>query len=256
MVCIYDSGVGGLTALRALRRLRPDLSVAYYGDTARVPYGTRPPGVIARYAANAFRFIETLAPEAVLIACGTVSTVALPRLSPPPFPVLGVAEAGIEQAVRGGYSRIAVLGTAATIDSGVFAAGIADRLPHARIRSLACPLFVTLAECGYTDREDPLACLGAKRCLSPLYPFDPEAILLGCTHFPLLSGVIAELFPRAVLIDCGAEAAEKLAGSLPPTGRTGEVHFYVSNSAAHFCRSARTVYGEIRADQITELREE
>lgn len=244
MVCIYDSGVGGLTALRALRAAAPLTDVVYLGDTARVPYGTKDRETVCRYAAAALDYLASLSPEAILVACGTVSAVALPRLAGRyPMPVLGVADAGVREALRlspGG--RIAVLGTEATVRSGYFEEAIRAARPSATVRSVACPLFVALAEAAMVAPDDPIPALVAERTLSPLIGFSPEAIVLGCTHFPWLSPQISRLFPGARLVDCGEAAVSALLAHLP-CGGSGSTRLLVTEGRESFLRTAHRMAG-------------
>lgn len=244
MVCIYDSGVGGLSSLVALRRAAPNADIVYLGDTARVPYGTKDGVTVRRYAAEALDLLADLCPEAILVACGTVSTVALPALVHRyPVRVLGIVEAGIAAALSSGPHRIAVLGTEATVRSGTFAARLSALAPSAEVRSLACPLFVALAEAGMVDGADAIPRLVVERTLAPLFDFSPEVILLACTHFPWLSCHIARLFPGARLVDCGAAAVELLVPTL--RGReTGDCRFLVTDGADAFLRTYRRITGD------------
>lgn len=256
MVCVYDSGVGGLTALCALRRLSPRSHILYLGDTARVPYGTKGEATVCRYARTALSYLAAYRPSAVLVACGTVSTVVLPTLPAGayPFPVVGVAEAGVRAAVAAAPGgRVAVLGTEATVRSGYFERRLCRELPGASVLSVACPLFVTLAECGYTDATDPLPALAAERLLAPLIPHRPEAIVLGCTHFPWLSPHIARLFPSAALIDCGAAAARELAPLLDGEDGGGRTEYLVTDRADRFLHAASRMVGMLPRDTVREV---
>jgi glutamate racemase len=255
MVCVYDSGVGGLTALRALRRAVPECDVVYFGDTARVPYGVRDDATVSRYAREVLDYLSALSPSAVLVACGTVSTVFLPKARGLyPFPIFGVAEAGVRAAVAAAPSgRIAVLGTEATVRSGYFGREITARLPHAALTQLACPLFVALAEGGYTAPCDPIARVAVETLLAPLLPKDPEAILLGCTHFPWLASHIAHLFPRATLIDPSAEAVAELAPLLADEVGTGKTEYLVTDGATSFLRAAHRMTGTGVGEAVREV---
>lgn len=255
MVCIYDSGVGGLTALAALRRVAPDCDVLYLGDTARVPYGTRDASTVCRYAGEALSYLSAFSPTAVLVACGTVSSVFLPHAVGYPFPVTGIVEAGIRAAISAAPSgHIAVLGTEATVRSGVFDEGIRSRLPHAAVTSLACPLFVALAECGITDPADPLAALAVSRVLSPLCGTEPEVILLACTHFPWLAPHIARLFPASRLVDCGAAAVRELSSALSAERGTGRTEYHVTDGREAFLRAAQRMTGVQIGDAVHVVR--
>ena len=255
MVCVYDSGVGGLTALRALRRAAPLCDVLYFGDTARVPYGVRDAATVSRYAREVIGYLAALAPSAVLVACGTVSTVFLPTAEGSyPFPLFGVAEPGIRAAVAAApQGRIAVLGTEATVRSGYFAARLRALLPHAAVTSMACPLFVALAEGGHTAPDDPIARVAVETILAPLLPKEPEAILLGCTHFPWLSTQIARLFPRATLIDPGAAAVAELAPLLLAEEGEGRTEYLVTDGAESFLRAAHRMTGVLVGETVREV---
>ena len=258
MVCVYDSGVGGLTALAALRRVAPACDVIYFGDTARVPYGVRDPATVCRYTREVLGYLSAYSPAAVLVACGTVSTVVLPTWRGCcSFPVLGVAEAGVRAAAASSPKRVAVLGTEATVRSGYFAELLRTALPQAEVTSLACPLFVALAEAGYTSPDDPIARVAVETILSPLLLHPPEAILLGCTHFPWLSVHIARLFPEATLVDCGAAAVRELAPLLACEVGEGRTEYLVTDGVDAFRRAAyrvtgASVGGEIRMVKLPE----
>lgn len=254
MVCVYDSGVGGLSTLASLRSLAPSLDILYLGDTARVPYGTRSAAAICRFADAALSYLAAYSPRAVLCACGTVSTVYLPHGRVHPFPVLGVADAAIEAALSAAPSgRIAVLGTAATVRSAYFADGIRARNAGAMVKSLACPLFVSLAECGMVDPRDPIPALVAERLLAPLADFSAEAVILGCTHFPWLAPHIARVMPGATLIDCGACAARSLLRILGGEEGEGRTEYLVTADACGFAEVAERMTGKPPNGRITEI---
>ena len=244
-----------MTALAALRRFCPLCDVAYFGDTAHLPYGSRSEGTIMHYATAAVSTLAALSPEAVLVACGTVSTVCLPKLAEGyRFPVFGIAEAGTAAALAAApHGRIAVLGTEATIRTGVFSRMILARRPDAVLTCLACPMFVFLAESGMNRPDDPIARLAVARTLAPLLSNPPEAILLGCTHFPWLSSLISPLFPDAALIDCGAAAARALSLRLRFPAGQGKTCFYITDSAAAFQRAARAVSGRVPEGEFFEV---
>ncbi len=253
MLAVYDSGVGGLTALAALRAAAPQADVLYLGDTARVPYGTHSASTVCRYAREVLAYLSAFSPEAVLVACGTVSSVFLPTAGAYPFPLYGIVEAGARAAAAlAPTGRIAVLATEATVRSGVFAARLAALAPRARVTSLACPLFVALAECGIIGRDDELPHRAAARLLAPLSAFSPEVILLGCTHFPWLIPHIAPLFPRATLVDCGAAAARLLAGT-PLQKGNGRVEYHVTDGRASFLRAVHRITGASVSDTVREV---
>ena len=189
---VFDSGVGGLTVVRALRAALPGEDIVYLGDTARVPYGNKSPRTVERYALTCQRFLLSRDVKLVLIACNTASANALPALTvASPVPVIGAVEPGASTALaatRNGH--VGVIGTLGTIRSGAYAATIRARNPEAVLTALACPLLVPLAEEGWTD--DDVAVLVARRYLEQLFAMDREidTLVLGCTHYPLLKDVI------------------------------------------------------------------
>lgn len=203
---LFDSGVGGLTVLRTLTRRLPHEHTLYLGDTARVPYGTRSREVVTRYALMSGRFLAAQGIKALVVACNTVSAHSLPALVEAlPIPVIGVIEPGAQAAAartRGG--TIAVLGTPATIASGAYQAALRRVAPLSPVVARACPLFVPLAEEGWTDGEVPR--LVAERYLGDLRRSGADTVLLGCTHYPLLAGPIAEVMGREVAVVDSAEA--------------------------------------------------
>ena len=192
---VFDSGVGGLTVVRALRRALPGEDIVYLGDTARVPYGSKSARTVERYSITCQRFLLDREVKLVLIACNTASATALPALAAAsPVPVIGAVEPGAATALAATRDRhIGVIGTLATVRSGAYAAAIARRDPTAVVTALACPLLVPLAEEGWTD--DEIAELVARRYLAQLFARDPDidTLVLGCTHYPLLRDVIARV---------------------------------------------------------------
>lgn len=188
---VFDSGVGGLTVVRALRTALPGEDVVYLGDTARVPYGSKSPRTVERYSLTCQRFLLDRGVKLVLIACNTASANALPALrAASPVPVIGAVEPGASRALAATRtSHIGVIGTLSTVRSGAYARALAVS-PDAKVTAAACPLLVPLAEEGWTD--DEVAALVARRYLTPLFASDPEidTLVLGCTHYPLLRDVL------------------------------------------------------------------
>jgi glutamate racemase len=185
---VFDSGVGGLTVVRALRAAMPGEDIIYLGDTARVPYGSKSPRTVEKYSLTCQRFLLDRGVKLVLIACNTASANALPALiEVSPVPVIGAVEPGAASALHATRNKhIGVIGTLGTVKSGAYEKAIAARSPQARVSALACPLFVPLAEEGWTD--DTIATLCAKKYLAQLFEKDPaiDTLVLGCTHYPLL----------------------------------------------------------------------
>jgi glutamate racemase len=217
---VFDSGVGGLTVLREIARTVPGEHTLYLGDTARVPYGTRSAGTIKRYARQTSSFLVDKGIKMLVVACNTSAAVALPSLRRgfPGLPVIGVIEPGAAAAAAVSTSgRIGVIGTEGTINSGAYEKAIRRRLPDARITSRACPLFVSLAEEGWT--EGNIVALIAAEYLLPLKHQDIDTLVLGCTHYPLLKKVIAGVMGSGVrLIDSAEETAQVVKAHLEKSG--------------------------------------
>src|SRR3989441_6417924 len=211
---VFDSGVGGLTVLRALTARLPHENTIYLGDTARVPYGTRSREVVTRYALLCARHLAAQRIKMLVVACNTVSADSLPALAEAlPIPVVGVIEPGAQAAAartRGG--AIAVLGTPATVASGAYQAALRRLAPLSQVVARACPLFVPLAEEGWTDGEVPR--LVAERYLLDLRRAGVDTAVLGCTHYPLLARTIAEVLGPQVAIVDSAEAITRSVSTL------------------------------------------
>lgn len=222
---VFDSGVGGLTVVRALRRALPGEDIVYLGDTARVPYGSKSPRTVEKYSLTCQRFLLERDVKLVLIACNTASATALPALrEASPVPVIGAVEPGAESALAATKTgHIGVIGTLGTVRSGAYASAIASRDPSAKLSALACPLLVPLAEEGWT--HDDIAALVARRYLSHLFFQDKQidTLVLGCTHYPLLADVLGrvarDITGREIAVvdsaSAMAEAAKEALGSGP-----------------------------------------
>ena len=209
---VFDSGMGGLTVMRALMARLPQESFVYLGDTARLPYGSKSPDTVTRYAVQCARALTAHRIKLLVVACNTASATALPALTATlmPIPVIGVIEPGAEAAVAAApEGRIAVIATEGTVKGGAYGRAIHARNPRAVITQQPCPLFVALAEEGLT--EGPIAELVARRYLDPMLAearAKPECIVLGCTHFPALQSVIAGVVGVGIaLVDSAATTA-------------------------------------------------
>ena len=227
---VFDSGVGGLTVVRALRRALPGEDIVYLGDTARVPYGSKSPRTVEKYSLTCQRFLLDREVKLVLIACNTASANALPALrEASPVPVIGAVEPGAASALAATTNgHIGVIGTLGTVRSGAYAQAIAARDPNAKLTALACPLFVPLAEEGWT--HDDIAAMVARRYLVQLFEKDTaiDTLVLGCTHYPLLAEVLGTVAREiaghdVAVVDSAsamAEAAREALGSSPPVGQS------------------------------------
>ncbi len=203
---VFDSGIGGLTVLRSIHERLPAESTVYLGDTARLPYGPKSPDTVRRYAAEATAFLLDRDVKALVIACNTATAHACDMIAEAlKIPVIGVVEPGARAAVhrsRGG--AIGVIGTQGTIESGTYEGAIQAENPKAVVHSVACPLFVALAEEGWVEGE--VTRLTAERYLRPLLRTGIDTLVLGCTHYPLLKPLIARVVGAGITLVDSAEA--------------------------------------------------
>ena len=223
-IAVIDSGLGGLTVAAALRRHLPHEKLIYFGDTARVPYGTKSPAAITSCVAQIIRYLRRYAPKHVLIACNSASAVALPNLREqfPGLSISGVIEPGARAAARAAGGKrepvIAVIATPATIRSGAYERAIVRRRSHCRIIQKATPLLVPLIEEGRRE-DDPLVTLCLEQYLASIKAARPQVLLLGCTHYPLLGEAIRQIMggPCGV-VDSAQTCAEDVASLLGAAG--------------------------------------
>lgn len=265
---VFDSGLGGLTAVRELLDQLPQEQIIYLGDTGRVPYGSRSRATILKYARQDIEFLMTFDIKAIMIACGTVSTTVLDLVqSEYALPILGVAEAAAKAAAAATRNqKIGLIGTQASIRSGTYERIILKENPKAQIHSVACPLFVPLVENGHYAAEDPLVQLTVQEYLSQLKEIGIDTLILGCTHYPLLADAIQSYFgPDTLLISAGAEGARHLKQTLAehsalaeaPGPHASDYHYYVTDTTDNFSRLAtiflgRTVKGFVEQVVIDE----
>ena len=210
---VFDSGSGGLTAVREIRSILPSENIIYFGDTSRVPYGSRSAEILLRYARQDVGFLRSFDIKAVAVACGTVSTTALPQLrAENSLPILGVVEPSCRRAVSVTRNRrVGLIATAASVRSGAYERTIAALDPEITVISKACPLFVPLVENGRFRAGDPVIETVAREYLTPLRDTGIDTLILGCTHYPLLAEVIGGIMgPAVTLVDAGAEVARAL----------------------------------------------
>lgn len=239
---VFDSGIGGLTVVRHLRRLLPTWSIVYFGDTARVPYGAKSDATVRRFAGEAVRFLSQFEVGRVVVACNTVSAVALRHLDRefPGIPIHGVIQPGAEAAVSATRSgRIGVIGTRATVASGAYEQAIAGHAKRAgarvRVWAAPCPLLVPLAEEGMENSKAAREAL--KSYLEPFKARRVDTLILGCTHYPPFKRAIRSLLgPRVRLIDSGEATARRLAREARGErgGARGTLRCYVSDIPRQF----------------------
>jgi len=237
---VFDSGIGGLTVLKELLSRLPDESFVYFGDTARVPYGTKSAETVRRFSRENIRLLLDRGVKMVVIACNTASSEALPGMENEfPVPIVGVIDPGVRAAIAATQRRrIGVIGTPGTIRSGAYQAKIMAQLPSAVVIPQACPLFVPLVEEGWID--SPVTRMVAREYLRAYEHADIDALVLGCTHYPLLKPVIAEVLgPGVALVDSAVETAREVAGVLAArgiegSGGGGEFHIVLSDTSPNF----------------------
>ena len=242
---VFDSGVGGLTVLQALRDRLPDEDYLYLGDTARLPYGSKSAATVQRYALNAATHLTRLGVKLLVVACNTASSYALKELTlSSPVPVVGVVRPGVEAALATGARRIAVIGTEGTIRSGAYQGTLLQLDPRIVVEAAPCPLFVPLAEEGWGDH--PITDQIAEHYLGPLLDWGAEALILGCTHYPMLVPSLTRVVGEDVcLVDSATSVAETVAGEHGALlgGGSGEVHIQLTDASDRFLRIARMVLG-------------
>lgn len=259
---IFDSGVGGLTVYRALHKRLPNERFIYLGDTARVPYGTKSLETVERYAIENSSFLASRGIKLLVVACNTASALALPKIRETiGIEVVGVIGPGARKAVKITSSiekpKISVIATEATVSSNAYADSIREASSTVDILQNACPLFVPLAEEGWTGETETFSI--AKRYLSEVNEFQPNALVLGCTHYPILSDVIQETVgDDVVLVDSGEATAEEVEKFLLEKNLANNEqitynrerrlcddldHFFVTDAAERFAHVAERFLG-------------
>lgn len=240
---VFDSGLGGLTAVRSLRQILPEENLIYFGDTARVPYGGRSKETLLKYARQDVRFLRSFDLKAILIACGTVSTTSLDTLQAEnDLPIVGVVEPTCRRALLVTKTKkVGIIATLASIRSSAYEATLRRLDPDVEVIGKPCPLFVPLVENGRFRRGDVVIETVAREYLEPLKDTGIDTLILGCTHYPLLTEIIAEIMgPGVTLVSAGEESAFELKRLLKASGlradesRQGEPEFYVSDRAEDF----------------------
>ena len=214
---VFDSGSGGLTAVREIRSILPSENIIYFGDTSRVPYGGRSPEILLHYARQDVHFLRSFDVKALLVACGTVSTNALPVLAAESdIPILGVVEPACAAAAAATRNKkVGLIATSASVRSGAYERTLAAMDSAITVYAGVCPLFVPLVENGRFRPGDTVIETVAREYLTPLRDTGIDTLILGCTHYPLLAEVIAGVMGSGVtLIDSGASAARALRQTL------------------------------------------
>ena len=243
---IFDSGVGGLTVLKAIRKLLPSENLIYFGDTARVPYGTKSPRTIIKYSLENVRLLSRFNVKLVVVACNTSSAHALDILREEfPFPIIGVVEPGAREAVRLTRNcRIGIIGTEATVKSEAYKKAIVSLNPFCQVYQKACPLLVPLIEEGWLNDEITEAVV--KRYLEDLKGRGIDTLVLGCTHYPLIKETIGRVFRGVKLVDSAEAVAREVKKRLPAEngGGSGIVRILVSDKTERFARITSMIMEE------------
>lgn len=259
---VFDSGLGGLTVLKEIMKITPNENIVYFGDTARVPYGSKSKETVTRYSRQIVRFLQSKEVKAIVIACNTASAYALETIKKElDIPIIGVVEPGARVACETTVNdRIGVIGTEATVHSGIYTSFIRRQKPDVQVVSKACPLFVPLVEEGWL--KDPITMEVARRYLEELLQYDIDTLILGCTHYPLLRSAFRKVAGEDVtLVNPAYEVAVELKeildgkklscdGEVDQAGKKYE--FFVSDAAEKFCDFANSIlpYDIERVQQI------
>jgi glutamate racemase len=269
---VFDSGFGGLTVLKALLEVVPEADYLYFGDTARLPYGSKSVETVAKYACEAARFLEQQGAELLVIACNTATALALPRIrSTATVNVVGVVEPGAERALAASRTKkVVVIGTEATISSHAYKQALLKL--HVEAREKACPLLVPLVEEGWVDHPvtEQVAGIYLKEAFADGFA-SADVLLLGCTHYPLLKTLLRRVVPPTVrlvdsaestalsvrtLLDLDSVSEGELKGRVPGDGDKARVRFFVTDSIEKFGRLGRLFLGrEIQEISHVDLKE-
>ena len=257
---VFDSGLGGLSAVRRLQELLPHEDIVYFGDTGRVPYGTRSEETIRRYAQEDCRLLLDHDVKYIIAACGTVSSVAPDILRELPVPAIGVVEATAKAAAKATKNkRIGIIGTAATVRSRSFEKSLLALDDSLTVTAEACPMFVSLVEAGWITPDDEVAIAMVRRYMAPFKSARVDTLILGCTHFPLLAPIIQrELGDEVTLIDAGHETAIHCAKVLTEQDaltdkKIGQCRFFVSDRPEGFTRTAEIFLGRSVSEEVESI---
>lgn len=248
---IFDSGLGGLSAVRAALEYLPNEDIIYFGDTGRVPYGTRSEKIITQYAKEDIAFLEKFDCKLIMAACGTVSSVAADAISMVKEPFVGVVSPAAAAAVKATKNnKIGVMGTSATINNGAFIKAINSINPDIEVSGVSCPLLVSLVENNWIDDDNQIAFEIIRRYIKPLMDNEVDTIILGCTHFPHLAPIVAKVAgDNTALIDTGYEAVMQAKAILNKkklsndSAHQGKAEYYITDKTQNFSQIANTLLG-------------
>lgn len=256
---IFDSGLGGLSAVKAVLKLLPEEDIVYFGDTQRVPYGSRSKKTIEKYADEDIAFLKQFDCKLIMAACGTVSSVAVDATSKIKEPFVGVVKPAAAAAVKATKNnKIGVMGTWATINSNAYSKEISKLNPDAVVSGVSCPVLVTLVENNWIDSDDYISREIIKRYIDPILADGVDTIIMGCTHFPHLTPIIQSVAGEGVaLIDTGFEAVMQAKKILLETGlanspdHKGSAQYFISDKTQNFSMIAKTLLGIDISDKVT-----
>lgn len=253
---VFDSGLGGLTAVRELRRLMPNENIIYFGDTGRMPYGGRPREEIRIMAEQNLDFMESFDVKAIIVACGTISSNAADLLEECETKTVGVLKAGVSELVKTGKKRLGVIATATSIASGSFQNEILRQCPDAEVTAVPCPEFVPLIESGHYEPTDKMVRESVERTLAPIKEAGVEALLLGCTHYGLIAEAISEyLGSDVILVGAADAAARELCAYLEENDMTyaygGEEFYFTSSNVEEFTALAPVMLGSYLRGEVS-----
>lgn len=253
---VFDSGLGGLTVLDEICKYNNGLDIVYFGDTARVPYGSRTRETIIHYAIQDVSFLQSLNVEGIVVACGTVSANAMRVLKERfQIPILGVIEAAVTDALQATKNgRVGVIGTEATIRSGAYQSQLSELSSHIEVSAMACPLLVPMIENGLTE-QDPVVIEMASRYLAPLKQFGADTIIMGCTHYPFYQTAFEKILPDVRFVHMGTALSHRLHSRLPlvSSEEPSQVTYYVSDGDTGFLSVANRYLQAIHADHVREI---
>ncbi len=255
---VFDSGLGGLTVVKELKKVLPDETIVYFGDTGRVPYGNKSRDIIRKYALQDERLLLSCGVKMIIAACGTVSSVAKDTEKELPVPFVEVVSHAASAATRATKNgKIGVIGTAATIKSNAHRNYILSKMPDATVVQNSCPLFVPLVEEGITSQNDVMATEAAKRYLAPIIDAGVDTLILGCTHYPVLADVLRSVCGEDVtLINMGEATAQYVKQYLEENDMLSDTkssdRYYVSDKSESFSEMARALLGsdDIEAELV------
>ena len=252
---IFDSGLGGLTILKEVRKVMPKENIIYFGDSAHVPYGSKSKETVCQFSLDIAKFLESKKVKLILVACNTASALALSTLQKHiSVPILGVITPGARAATKEKNKNIFVIGTSATVKSGAYEQEIKKINKQTKVKQLACPLFVPLIEEGLAS--DKITKLAIEKYLKSVKTVGSCTLILGCTHYPVIKNHIAKFLPKAILVDSAKEITKEAKillekeNLLNKTGK-GKIELFVSDSPKNFTELAKKILGlNLKAKEI------